>query len=81
MRRTRNPYPADYELKACGEPSLRELAEMCAKEAEQLEHEAAIARENARIYLEAAEARAAEKAAWKEQRRALRQAARNSEAR
>jgi hypothetical protein len=75
MRRNRSPYPRAYELKACGEPSLRELAEMNLKRAEQLEQEAAIARESARIYLEAADARAAEKRARKERRRAQRQAA------
>jgi len=48
-------------LKHQGEPTLRSLAEMCTKLAEKLEQEATIERERARRYLEAADARAAEK--------------------
>jgi hypothetical protein len=55
-------------LKYQGEPTLRYLAEMCIKRAEMLEQEAAIERERARQYLEAADARAAEKRTRKEAR-------------
>jgi hypothetical protein len=56
-----------------GEPTLRSLAEMCTRRAEELEREAAIERERARQYLEAADARAAEKRTRKEARRARQQ--------
>src|SRR5262249_55285357 len=46
-------------------PSLRYLSEMCTKRAEALEQDAAIERQRARRYLEAAEARAEEKLAGK----------------
>ena len=72
MKRDRGPYPSEYTLKASSEPTLRYLAEMYAKRAEEHEREAAIARENAKLCLEAADARAAEKRARKEARRASR---------
>jgi len=69
MRRERTPYPLHSMLKYQGEPSLRYLSEMCTKRAEALEQDAAIERQRARRYLEAAEARAEEKLARKEVRR------------
>jgi hypothetical protein len=68
MKRERNPYVREYALKHLTEPSLRDLADMYTETAEQHEREAAIARENARHCLEAAEARAEEKRAKKEAR-------------
>ena len=68
MRRERNPYVREYALKHSTEPSLRDLAGIYTETAERLEREAAIARENARHCLEAAEARAEEKRAKKEAR-------------
>jgi len=52
-----------------GEPTLRYLAEMCIKRAAAFEQDAAIERERARRYLEAAEDRAEEKLTRKEARR------------
>jgi hypothetical protein len=70
------PYVTQGDLDHQGEPGLRHLANVYAKRAAEHELEAAIARENARQCLEAAEARAAEKRTRKEQRRAQRKAAR-----
>jgi hypothetical protein len=61
VNRVRPPYPLHSLLRYQGEPTLRYLAEMCIKRAEALEQEATIERERGRRYLEAAEARAAEK--------------------
>jgi len=69
MRRDRPPYPLHSMLTHQGEPTLRYLAEMCIKRAEAFEQDAAIERERARRYLEAAEDRAEEKLARKEARR------------
>jgi hypothetical protein len=70
MMRKRTPYPLHSMLTRQGEPTLRYLAELCIKRAERLDgQDAAIERERARRYLEAAEARAEEKSARKEARR------------
>src|SRR5262245_56621328 len=61
MQRARTRHPLPSMLKQQGEPTVRYLAEMCTKLAEKLEHDATIERERARRYLEAADARAAEK--------------------
>ena len=76
MKHNRDRYLRDYELNHQGEPGLRELAEMFAKRAEEHEQEAAISQVNARRCLEAADARAREKAARRDARRAERQALR-----
>jgi hypothetical protein len=67
-------YPRKYELDGDGRASLRYFAEWHAKNAEEHAGQAGIDAENARRCLEAAEARAAEKLARKEQRRAARAA-------
>jgi hypothetical protein len=67
--RKRTPHPLHSMLTHQGEPTLRHLAEMCSKRAAALEQDAAIERERARRYLEAAEGRAEEKLARKEARR------------
>jgi hypothetical protein len=72
VRRERSPHPLHSMLRHQGEPTLRSLAEMCTRRAEELEREAAIERERARRYIEAADARAAEKRARKEVRSANR---------
>lgn len=73
MTRRNGRHPHDYELKNYAEPSLRYFAEVCTKRAAALiGREAAIMREKAHRYLEAAEAKAAEKQARKEARRASR---------
>jgi hypothetical protein len=69
MMRKRTRYPLHSMLTHQGEPTLRYLAEMCSKRAAAFEQEAAIERERARRYLEAAEARVDEKWARKEARR------------
>jgi hypothetical protein len=69
MMRKRTPHPLHSMLTHQGEPTLRYLAEMCSKRAAAFEQDAAIERERARRYLEAAEARAEEKLARKEVRR------------
>jgi hypothetical protein len=76
MKRDRGPYVRQSDLNHEGEPSLRYMAEMWAKNAQRFEQKAAVARENARRYLEAADARAAEKLARKERRRVSRKAGR-----
>jgi hypothetical protein len=68
MQRERTRHPLPSMLRHQGEPTLRYLAEMCTKRAEVLKQEAAIERERARRYLEAADARAAEKRTRKEAR-------------
>jgi hypothetical protein len=73
MRRERTRHPLPSMLRHQGEPTLRYLAEMCTKLAEKLEKEAAIERERARRYLEAADARAAEKRTRKDARIRVRQ--------
>jgi hypothetical protein len=65
MRRKRDPYPRPYELAEHGEPTLRYLAEMHAKNAKEHDRQARLERELSAIYLNAAEARALEKAARK----------------
>jgi hypothetical protein len=52
IKRDRDPHVKHSELKHEGEPSLRYMAEMWAKDAERLERAAAIARGNARLALE-----------------------------
>jgi hypothetical protein len=69
MMRKRTPHPLHSMLTHQGEPTLRYLAEMYSKRAAAFEQDAAIERERARRYLEAAEARAEEKLARKEVRR------------
>lgn len=61
MKRDRDPYVRQSDLKQ-GEPFLRYMAALYIEEAEKLEAKAAIARENARRCLEAAERRATEEA-------------------
>jgi hypothetical protein len=73
MQRERSRRPLPSMLKHQGEPTLRYLAEMCTKLAEKLEREAAIERERARRYLEAADARAAEKRTRKSRASGVRQ--------
>jgi hypothetical protein len=73
MKRDKPPYRRDYELKRWGELSLRYFAKQCAEEAKTLERAAAIARDKASWFLAAANAKATEKRARKEQRRARRQ--------
>jgi hypothetical protein len=63
-------------LRYQGEPTLRSLAEMCTRRAEALEKEAAIERERARRYLEAADEKAVEKSARRDARRKTARAAR-----
>jgi hypothetical protein len=75
MKRDKAPYLRDYELKRWGEPSLRYFAKQYAQEAETHERAAAIARDKARWFLAAANAKSVEKRARKEDRRARRQAA------
>jgi hypothetical protein len=73
MRRERTRHPLPSMLRHQGESTLRYLAEMCTKLAEKLEKEATIERERARRYLEAADARAAEKRTRKDARIRVRQ--------
>jgi hypothetical protein len=68
MKRDKPPYLRDYEFKRWGELSLRCFAKQCAEDAETLERAAAIARDEASSFLAAADAKAAEKRARKEQR-------------
>jgi hypothetical protein len=79
MKHDQPPYLSDSELKQWGEPSLRQWADKYAQDAERLEREAAHARDKARWFLEAADAKAAEKRARKEVRRAQRKAASGAE--
>ena len=78
MKRARTSYPLLSMLKHQGEPTLRSLADMCSRRAEMFEQEAAIERERARRYLEAADLRAEEKRTAKEARRVRQKVGRNT---
>jgi hypothetical protein len=76
MKRDKPSYLREHEIKRWGE-SLRYFAKHYAQDAERLEREAAIARDKARWFLEAAEAKAAAKQARKGERRAANRAQRD----